>query len=298
MAYSGQSPKVKRLRYTPQSSIPSNASEGDVYYEDGTNANEGLYLYKNGAWTILVAGSFPNYNVTTKTANYTLVSTDDVVLADTTSTAITLTLPAAASNTGKQFIIVKTNSGTNLVTLDGNASETINGQTTLKMGAQYASIKIISNGTNWLISSDKNPIRVRYTTNTAQSITNATNTLIDFEDLSIDTHNAVTVGIWLFTAPETATYSVYAAIATNESVWAAGEQISLELHKNGALYSYLDLVEIQTTPTGAYFMVIKGSDIVSLTAGDTLQIRVEQSSGSTIAIFNNGNYNRVTIQKI
>ncbi len=50
MAYIGQSPKVKSVKYTPQSSIPSNASEGQVFYSDGTASSEGLYVYKNGAW--------------------------------------------------------------------------------------------------------------------------------------------------------------------------------------------------------------------------------------------------------
>lgn len=50
MAYIGQSPKVKRTRFTPQSAAPSNPSEGDVFYSDGTALAEGMYVYKNGSW--------------------------------------------------------------------------------------------------------------------------------------------------------------------------------------------------------------------------------------------------------
>ena len=50
MAYIGSSPKLKRTRYTPQSSAPTSASEGDVFYSDGTALAEGLYVYKNGTW--------------------------------------------------------------------------------------------------------------------------------------------------------------------------------------------------------------------------------------------------------
>lgn len=50
MAYIGQSPKAKRLRLTPQSASPSNPTEGDVFYSDGTDLGEGVYVYKNSAW--------------------------------------------------------------------------------------------------------------------------------------------------------------------------------------------------------------------------------------------------------
>lgn len=50
MAYIGQSPKVKRTRFTPQSAAPSNPTEGDVFYSDGTALAEGMYVYKNGSW--------------------------------------------------------------------------------------------------------------------------------------------------------------------------------------------------------------------------------------------------------
>jgi len=50
MAFTGQSPKFKRVRYTPQSSAPSNPTEGDLYYDDGTSTTEGLYVYKNATW--------------------------------------------------------------------------------------------------------------------------------------------------------------------------------------------------------------------------------------------------------
>lgn len=62
MAFVGQSVKAKRVRYTPQSSIPANPLEGDVYYSNGTASAEGLYVYSNGSWVpVGSAGGQINY---------------------------------------------------------------------------------------------------------------------------------------------------------------------------------------------------------------------------------------------
>lgn len=105
--------------------------------------------------------SAPNLTVASKTSAYTVTSSDDLVLGDATSAAFTLTLPAAASNTGKVFRLQKTDSSVNVVTVDGNASETIRGQLTFKLATQYEQISIVSDGTNWqLISHEYSRSRV------------------------------------------------------------------------------------------------------------------------------------------
>lgn len=89
--------------------------------------------------------------IVSKTANYTAVTTDDVILTDATSGAFTITLYAASGNTGKVLTIKKTDSGTNGVTVDANASELIDGQTTYILTNQYDSIDILCDGTGWQI---------------------------------------------------------------------------------------------------------------------------------------------------
>ena len=78
-----------------------------------------------------------------QTLDYTV---DDLVLV---SGNTTLTLPAAA--TRMQFVIKKTDSNATTVTLDGNASETIDGSVTHTMTEQYSSLTICSDGSNWHI---------------------------------------------------------------------------------------------------------------------------------------------------
>ena len=89
--------------------------------------------------------------VATKTANYTATVNDDVIECDGTSTAFTVTLPAATSSTGQKLYIKKIDASANAITIDGNASETIDGATTKTLSSQYASYTIICNGSGWSI---------------------------------------------------------------------------------------------------------------------------------------------------
>lgn len=92
------------------------------------------------------------FNRTTITAaTYTALDTDIVILADATSNAITITLPAAATNNERVLNIKKIDSVGNNVTIDGNASETIDGGLTAVLTVQYESITIICDGSNWHI---------------------------------------------------------------------------------------------------------------------------------------------------
>ncbi len=96
-----------------------------------------------------IDGVFEAY--TSKTANYTATTSDHVILCDATSGAVTVTLPPVASRPGQILVIKKTDSSINVVTLDGNASETIDGAATISLGIQYASYKIMNQGTAWFV---------------------------------------------------------------------------------------------------------------------------------------------------
>jgi hypothetical protein len=89
-------------------------------------------------------------NYVEKTANYTVTSIDDVV--NCTSGTFALTLPNAALNNGKVFMLKNMGSGT--ITLNTTSSQTIDGNAsgTLTL-AQYESMSVQSNNANWLIIS-------------------------------------------------------------------------------------------------------------------------------------------------
>jgi len=82
----------------------------------------------------------------TVSGNQTLNARDQTVLVDSASAVATMTLPTAVNN--KWQITVKRLSASNNVTLDGNASETIDGAATKVLGSQYAYATLASDGAN------------------------------------------------------------------------------------------------------------------------------------------------------
>lgn len=90
-----------------------------------------------------------------KTANYTVLTTDrgKTIYCDASGGAFTITLPAAATATdGFEVAVIKTDSSTNAVTIDGDGAETINGTTTYALGGQYSAASLRCNGSNWRLA--------------------------------------------------------------------------------------------------------------------------------------------------
>lgn len=85
----------------------------------------------------------------TKTANYTLVLTDDVILFNISSAA-TATLPTAASASGKKFFIVNRPDSTADATIDPDSAELIVGAATYVLAPGDSAIAF-SDGTRWVI---------------------------------------------------------------------------------------------------------------------------------------------------
>jgi hypothetical protein len=81
----------------------------------------------------------------------TLTINHFLVLVDASSGGITITLPASASHTNRIYTIKKIDSSGNKVTVDANASETIDGELTIDLKLQYSYITIVCDGTEWFI---------------------------------------------------------------------------------------------------------------------------------------------------
>jgi len=90
--------------------------------------------------------------VKTIVAATTLTPNDSgVILVGNTGT-MTITLPPAAVSAGVNYKFIKTTAAASAITLDGNASETINGATTSAlMNAQWESTEIVCDGSAWYI---------------------------------------------------------------------------------------------------------------------------------------------------
>lgn len=95
-----------------------------------------------------------NASITSKTfadTGYTLTASDYAVLVSAAGGATTINLPAAASASGYIYVVKKTDSSANAVTVDGSGSETIDGSTTYVLANQYSAVTIQSNGTAWFV---------------------------------------------------------------------------------------------------------------------------------------------------
>ena len=115
---------------------------------------KGQVLYNGGSatleWQPAQAGVHSLSN-----ADYTVLDNDGygVINVTTGNTDRTITLPTATDNTGRKINIIKIDSGTGNVILDGESTETINGATTFTMVGQYATAEIVCNGTAWYLNS-------------------------------------------------------------------------------------------------------------------------------------------------
>ena len=87
--------------------------------------------------------------VTAVTGTPYSVGADDDVLLINVASASTVNLPAAASNQHRLLYIK--NLTINTVTVDGNASETIDGQLTQVIKDQYTCMLMACDGSNWYI---------------------------------------------------------------------------------------------------------------------------------------------------
>lgn len=82
----------------------------------------------------------------------TLTSAHDIVTCDTSGGAFTVTLPTAVGIEGKEYILKYSDSGIiNALTVDGDGSETIDGATTTTLNTEGETLRIISDGANWVI---------------------------------------------------------------------------------------------------------------------------------------------------
>jgi hypothetical protein len=135
---SGNLARINNIPYT----FPSaQGAAGTILTNDGY----GALSWAEGA---AQATSAP---ISTKSSNYTLTTADGTILVDAISGGITITLPAAASAAETIFTIKKKDVTSNIVTVDANGAELIDGSTTYTLSTQYEAIKIQSDGSAWWI---------------------------------------------------------------------------------------------------------------------------------------------------
>ena len=87
--------------------------------------------------------------LTSADSPYTVLATDEVLDCDCSGGAITLNLPASLA--GHRYSAKKIDSSGNLLTLDPNGAETIDGSSTLIMSVQYDAATLVGIDSDWKI---------------------------------------------------------------------------------------------------------------------------------------------------
>ena len=115
--------------------------------QSGANTDKMVVVDGSGILKSVTATTRNINAIVKKSADYTIVDTDYTILANASSNAFTLTLPAANANTGRVLIIRKTDETANALTFSSaiKISETTS-FTTLNLNT---TIRIQSDGTDW-----------------------------------------------------------------------------------------------------------------------------------------------------
>lgn len=166
------------------------------------NTSLSQYELYTSSWEKINLGPItPGFTTVTKTTTATLATTnEDNVLVDSSGGDFTVTLPAASGNSGLTYKITHSVDG-GLVTIDGNASETIGGELTVVLASKDDSIIITTDGTAWFYLSDDVSYFARYMTNAGLSVNTSTDTTILYEDIETDPRGSYNTGTGVYTFP-------------------------------------------------------------------------------------------------
>ncbi len=99
-----------------------------------------------GGWVVIDTAWFELQSIDTS-MSLSVTRAQTIVLANTSSGNITITLPSAAMLLGRTLVVKKT-AAANTLTIDANGSETIDGALTLAWTTQYQTFTVTSDGTN------------------------------------------------------------------------------------------------------------------------------------------------------
>lgn len=93
----------------------------------------------------------PPFAVMVVTTDYIATLADRYIDANASGGPITITLPSAVGQLGRDYIIKRVNAGSNTVSVDAHGSETIDGQLGYVLNDQWESLTLISDNSNWKV---------------------------------------------------------------------------------------------------------------------------------------------------
>lgn len=138
-------------------------------------------------------------------------------------------------------------------------------------------------------------VSTEHRSNAGQSIANSTATIVNFEDVVLDSHSAVTTGAsWKFTAPRAGKYFIDGSVLfSSGGGWASAETARVDVYKNGSLNRSCGWDGQDNTHTN-YVRVPFGC-VLDLAENDYIDFRVFQNSGAALTLYANDTWNFVSI---
>lgn len=261
----------------------------------------------NGAWT---SGSSANYTIPVP-GNYSITIACSLVSTITglfrvgyglNSSSVMTELGAITNPTQYSY-----NIGTILLNLKAGDKiyplATQNTGGAVGISSAYIKIERLS-GPAQIAATDT--VACRYTSASGNAVGNATSTYMDFATKDYDTTamvlgagsgNVTTSGTgWRAIIPVSGKYYIYAqALSATGGGWAAGEEWSVGIVKNGTLTVVLGNFAQATHST---YMGSNISANLNLVAGDRIEILIYQASGASLNILNDGLRNEVCIVRV
>lgn len=224
--------------------------------------------------------------VTTKNADYPAVN-GDLIVYDTNLANRTVTPPTATAN-HRFGVYLKTKTSTFKII--------ITGLDTLYAAGDY--VEYVGDGTNWLKVIDAiAPITMKYTNTAGQATNNGATTTITNWTQTWDTANGFNATTGIYTIPKTGKYKLKALLTTNTTAWTTGNDrfIYAAFIDNTAATIAVGTLEDIWASSQQYIRTIV-NDEVSLTAGQTVQLALVNSSGTNTTLLTA--FNWIIIEEI
>jgi len=153
----------KGIKLKPETADPNVATsnEGQVYFaKSGGARSQGLWFSDGTDWNQLLTSAgtdtLTKYVIPAATTTYTAMdnSEDVAICQPNAGVTLTITLPAASSSDSKLIKFVRKTS-TGSVIIDGNSAETIDGQASVPFDAQYETLHLYCDGSEWFTLSSE-----------------------------------------------------------------------------------------------------------------------------------------------
>lgn len=118
-------------------------------------------------------------------------------------------------------------------------------------------------------------VTASYNSDADQTVGISTTTVVNFGSKDFDSHDAVTIGAsWKFTAPAPGKYLVSTTVCNGGSEsYVDQAQRAVNLYKNGSQHKSIAVVRQQGAVAAKRLGALGGSVLVSLVAGDFIDIR-------------------------